>query len=118
MKKTMYGRLALVVIMASLFLINISLYTSYTDYRIKLSGKQSCVFESCLKVDDIKVQLRDGLVTLEGKAGDAAQKDLATKLVSALHGVKGVVNNMTVEGAESKTPSKTAESLPTVDGVL
>jgi osmotically-inducible protein OsmY len=28
---------------------------------------------------------------------DAAEKDLATELVSDVHGVKSVVNNMTVE---------------------
>ena len=37
------------------------------------------------------------LVNLAGKAKNAAEKDLATKFVSDVYGVKLVVNNMTVE---------------------
>jgi osmotically-inducible protein OsmY len=39
----------------------------------------------------------EGVVTLSGKAKNASEKDLATELVSDVHGVKSVVNNMTVE---------------------
>jgi len=42
------------------------------------------------------VETKDGVVTLGGKAKNAAERDLATKLVSDVHGVKKVVNNMTV----------------------
>jgi osmotically-inducible protein OsmY len=42
------------------------------------------------------VSTKDGVVTLGGKALTAAEKDLAAKLVSDVHGVKRVVNNMTV----------------------
>ena len=44
-----------------------------------------------------KVETNDGVVTLGGKARNAAEKDLVTKLVSDVHGVKNVVNNMTIE---------------------
>ncbi len=43
------------------------------------------------------VETHEGIVSMQGNATTAAQKDLATKLVSDLHGVKKVVNNMTVE---------------------
>ncbi len=36
-------------------------------------------------------------VKLGGIAKNAAEKDLATKLVSDVHGVKKVVNNMTIQ---------------------
>ncbi len=40
------------------------------------------------------------LVTLSGKAGDAAEKDLVSKLANDVKGVKNVKNQMTIE--ESK----------------
>jgi osmotically-inducible protein OsmY len=44
-----------------------------------------------------KVETTDGVVTLAGQARNAAEKDLATKVVEDVHGVKSVVNNMTIE---------------------
>jgi len=43
------------------------------------------------------------VVTLGGKAKNASEKDLATKFVRDVSGVKTVVNNMTIKGAEPKT---------------
>jgi hyperosmotically inducible protein len=43
------------------------------------------------------VVTEEGVVTLSGKVKNAAEKDLVTELVSDVHGVKKVVNNMTVE---------------------
>ena len=40
---------------------------------------------------------KEGVVTLSGTAKNAAEKDLVTELVSDVHVVKSVVNNMTVE---------------------
>ena len=36
------------------------------------------------------------MVILYGEAKNASEKDLAAKLVSDVHGVKSVVNNMTI----------------------
>lgn len=44
-----------------------------------------------------KVETKNGLVTLSGKAKNTAEKDLVTKYVQDVHGVKSVVNNMTIE---------------------
>jgi osmotically-inducible protein OsmY len=44
-----------------------------------------------------KVETKDGVVTLGGKARNAAEKSLVTKLVEDVHGVKSVVNKMTIE---------------------
>jgi osmotically-inducible protein OsmY len=43
------------------------------------------------------VETRDGNVTLYGKAGSAAEKDLATKFTSDIDGVNSVNNRMTIE---------------------
>jgi len=52
-------------------------------------------FHNSIIVHDTKVQTQDGMVTLGGKVKDDAEKDLMTKLVSDIYGVRGVINNMT-----------------------
>jgi osmotically-inducible protein OsmY len=44
-----------------------------------------------------KVTTEKGVVTLGGKASNAAEVDLATKLANDVNGVKGVKNRMTIE---------------------
>jgi osmotically-inducible protein OsmY len=43
------------------------------------------------------VHTTDGVVTLGGHARNAAEKDLVTQLVADIHGVKSVVNSMSIE---------------------
>ncbi|MBC7962968.1 MAG: BON domain-containing protein [Steroidobacteraceae bacterium] len=49
------------------------------------------------------VVTRHGLVTVGGKAGSAAEKDLVTKIVTDINGVKSVKNRMSVEQPEPGT---------------
>lgn len=44
-----------------------------------------------------KVVTNDGRVTISGEAQNAAEKDLVVELVSDIHGVKSIVNDMTVK---------------------
>lgn len=48
------------------------------------------------------VATKRGVVTVSGKAKNAAEMDLVTKLVSDVNGVTSVNNRMTVEGAQAK----------------
>jgi osmotically-inducible protein OsmY len=43
------------------------------------------------------VKTKRGVVTVGGKARNSAEKDLVTKLVADINGVKGVRNRMTIE---------------------
>ena len=97
MKKTMYC-LALIVTVASLFVINISLFASVTDDRIELSTKQSYVFKTYLKGDDINIQSKDGVVTLTGTVSGESHKSLASETVASLPGVISVDNKLAVKG--------------------
>lgn len=54
------------------------------------------------------VNTKDGVVTLEGRALNAAEIDLATKLARDVRGVKRVVNNMTVAGKAATTEAGNA----------
>jgi osmotically-inducible protein OsmY len=96
MYKTMY-RTALITIAASLFLINGSLFASETDDRIESSAKESYVFKTYLKGDDIKFQSVDGAVTLTGTVSEESHKLLARETVASLPGVKSVDNRLVIE---------------------
>ncbi len=50
-----------------------------------------------------KVETADGVVTVSGVAGNAAEKSLVSKLISDINGVDSVVNNMTTEPAVSNS---------------
>lgn len=48
-------------------------------------------------VINTKIKTKQGVVTVGGKAKNAAEKDLVTKLVNDIHGVKAVKNLMIIE---------------------
>ena len=96
-EKTMY-RLTLAATVASLILINGSLIASETDDRIESSAKQSYVFKTYLKGDDIKIRSKDDVVTLTGTVSEESHKSLARETVASLPGVKSVDNKLEVKG--------------------
>ena len=72
---------------------------SKTDDRIKSSARKSYVFKTYLKDDDIKIQSRNGAVTLTGLVSEKSHKSLAKETVAELPGVKSVDNRLEVKGA-------------------
>jgi len=76
---------------------------SIDDASITAMVKTTLLYHRSTSALNTTVETKEGVVNLGGKAGNAAEKDLATKLTSDVHGVKSVTNNMTVEGTESKT---------------
>jgi osmotically-inducible protein OsmY len=69
------------------------------DSRIELSAKQSYVFKTYLQGDDIKIQSKDGAVTLTGVVSEFFHKSLAQETVAGLPGVISVDNRLEVKGA-------------------
>ena len=67
------------------------------DASITAQVKMTLLSHRSTGVLRTKVETTDGVVTLAGQARNAAEKDLATKLVADVHGVQSVVNNMTIE---------------------
>jgi osmotically-inducible protein OsmY len=68
------------------------------DSSIESSAKQSYVFKTYLKGDDIKIQSRDGVVTLTGTVSEESHKSLAQETIAGLPGVKSVDNRLEVKG--------------------
>jgi len=91
---------ALMAVMVALMAISMPVRASVTDDQIVSSAKKTYVFKSYLKTDDIKIESKDGVVTLTGVVADSGRRQLAEMTIAALPGVKKVDNRLTVKGAE------------------
>lgn len=69
------------------------------DARIEDAARNSYVFRTHLKDDSIKVDAKEGVVTLKGSAADDSHKMLAEETVASLPGVVRVDNQIDVESA-------------------
>ncbi|MCB2180521.1 MAG: BON domain-containing protein [Desulfobulbaceae bacterium] len=73
---------------------------SIDDASITALVKMTLLYHRSTSALDTRVKTENGMVTLEGKAKNAAEKDLATKYVQDVYGVKNAVNNITIEEAK------------------
>ena len=89
-----------IMVMAALVLtaFSVPVYAGKTDSRIESSARQSYVFKTYLKNDDIKFQSSDGVVTLTGTVAEDSHKSLAQETVAGLPGVTSVDNQLEVKG--------------------
>jgi len=69
----------------------------YNNVIIKLASDQ------VVKGGALKVDVKDGVVTINGAVEEEKQRDRAAKLAKGIKGVKQVVNNITIR---SKTASQ------------
>ncbi len=84
----------------AIFVTSMAVLASTMDLRIESSAKKSYVFKTYLKSDDIKVNSKNGIVTLTGTVGEESHKSLAEDTVASLPGVKSVHNNLKVKGSQ------------------
>ena len=61
--------------------------------------KTTLLFRKSTHALATRVRPRNGVVTLHGQAGSAAERDLATRIAEDINGVKRVDNLMTVRKA-------------------
>jgi len=104
--KAMYS-VALMVAAVALLAISVPVYASKMDDRIESSAKKSYVFKTYLKDDDIKIESKDGSVTLTGTVSEESHKSLAQETVADLPGVKNVDNKLEVKG---ERPAETSDA--------
>ncbi len=67
------------------------------DASITAQVKMTLLYHRSTSALNTSVTTKKGMVTLRGKAGDAAELNMATKLANDINGVTGVKNRMTVE---------------------
>ena len=76
-----------------------SLGDKIDDASITAQVKMTLLSHRSTSALNTKVETKDGIVTLTGKAQNAAERDLVTKLVTDINGVKTVNNQMAVESS-------------------
>ncbi len=91
-------RVTLMMAVVALLLISVPVHASKMDDGIKASAQKSFVFKTYLKNDDIKIESKDGAVTLTGTVSEESHKSLAQETVAGLSGVKSVDNRLAVKG--------------------
>ncbi len=67
------------------------------DASVTALVKSTLLYHRSTSALKTTVETKDGVVNLGGTAKNEAEKDLATKLVSDVQGVRKVVNNMTIK---------------------
>ncbi len=95
----------LMMTLVALFMTSMTLIASEMDDRIESAAKKSYVFKTYLSGEDIKIQSRDGAVTLTGKVSEESQKALASDTVASMPGVKSVDNKLELKGTPPTTNS-------------
>ena len=96
---------ALIAAVVALLVSSVPLRASETDDRIESTAGKSYVFKTYLKGDDIKVQSRDGVVTLTGTVAEEVNRSLAEETVASLPGVKSVDNRLEIKGERAAANS-------------
>jgi len=90
---------AVITAVAFLLAAGLNAKASSTDDRIESSAKKSYVFKTYLSNDAIKIESKNGHVTLSGTVSQESHKVMAEETVSGLPGVKGVHNQLSVTGS-------------------
>jgi hyperosmotically inducible periplasmic protein len=102
--KAIYS-ISLMVAVVALLALGVPANATKMDDRIESSAKKSYVFMTYLKDDDIKIDSKNGAVTLTGSVSNEYHKSLAKDTLAGLPGVKSVDNKLEIKGAPSTTNS-------------
>jgi osmotically-inducible protein OsmY len=96
--KTIYRLAVLMIISMALLAISIPAQAYSLDSRIESTARKSYVFKTFLMNDDIKIESKDGEVTLTGVVADDFNKSLAEETMAGIPGVKSVDNKLEIKG--------------------
>jgi osmotically-inducible protein OsmY len=92
------GQTLILIAASAVLLAGAPLRASETDDRIESSAKKSYVFKHYLTDDSIKIESKNGAVTLTGTVAEDSHIGLARDTVSGLPDVKSVDNRLVVKG--------------------
>lgn len=108
MKRTAMYALVVALAAAVTFAVGTPLRaSSETDDKIVSSFEKTYVYRTYLKDDAIKLQVKDGVVTLTGTVAEESDKSLAQETVAGLPAVTRVDNQLTVKGEAAPEHSDT-----------
>jgi len=85
---------------------NIVVKNDKSDMWLKMKVQTALVFHSNVNARKTEVSVKNGVVTLKGKAASQAQKELTTEYAKDVEGVKEVKNEMTMAKADDTIGEK------------
>jgi len=85
---------------------NIVIKNDKSDMWLKMKVQTALVFHSNVNASKTEVSVKNGVVTLKGKAQSQAQKELTTEYAKDVEGVKEVKNEMTMENPDATLGEK------------
>lgn len=77
-----------------------------SDTWLKMKVQTALAFHANVNASSTDVSVKDGIVTLKGKAINQAQKDLTSEYAKDVEGVKSVNNEMTIAKADDTLGEK------------
>jgi len=87
------------ILAAGLLALSAPVSASKMDVYIISSARQSYVFNNYLQDDDIKIESKDGAITLTGIISESFHKSLAEVTLTDIEGVRSVDNRLELKGA-------------------
>jgi hyperosmotically inducible periplasmic protein len=91
--------ISLMLAAAALLIFSVPVQASKADSRIILTARQTYIFKTFLQDDDIKIESKDGNVTLTGIVANTFNQSLAGETLAGIPGVKSVDNRLEIKGA-------------------
>lgn len=85
---------------------NIVVKNDKSDVWLKMKVQTTLVFHNNVKASKTEVSVKNGVVTLRGKATSQAQKELTTEYAKGVEGVKEVNNEMTMAKSDESIGEK------------
>jgi len=98
MKRNIFHVLACAAAAVMLSVANAAQGATETDDKIESAFKKTYVFTAYLSADAIRVEARDGVVTLTGTVADESHRTLAQETAAGLPGVTRVDNELVISG--------------------
>ena len=97
MKKNTLGPLACAAVTAVMIVMGAPLRASEADDKMEWQFKNTYAFKSYLTDDPIKVEAKDGVLTLTGTVAEETHKTMAQAIAANLAGVTRVDNRLVVK---------------------
>jgi osmotically-inducible protein OsmY len=88
-----------------------------SDFELKNRVLAELEFEPSVKVEDIGVSVKEGIVTLNGLVGDYAEKLAAASAAKRVAGVKGLADELVVELPTSSLRTDSDIAAAAVNGI-
>ena len=90
--------MSLIAAAAALLVFSAPTSAAKVDSRIEAAARESYVFRTYLKDEDIRIESKEGVVTLTGSVSENSRSALARETIASLPGVKGVENKLEIKG--------------------